>query len=269
MSPSQREKRHSAHPITLPATDLQVLTNKPSENCGERLKTMALITTGPAVGQISGSISGQTFSRNRYGAYIRSRTKPVVSTSAQALLAKARLGNVSAQWSVLSAAARASWATWAAEHPVVNRLGQSIILTGHAAYVQLNTRLDRAGDSWITAPPISAAPTPLLTASLTGDIGAGTTLLSFTATPLGADDRIWMTAALVDSAGINYIKNVTKLVSVTAKAQVTDYDYQADVEARFGTMIVGQKLIVFVGVFDSATGLLSTPLRAEVTVVTT
>jgi len=230
---------------------------------------MALITTGPAVGQISGSISGQTFSRNRYGAYIRSRTKPVVSTSAQALLAKARLGNVSSQWSALAAAARASWATWAAEHPVVNRLGQSIILTGHACYVQLNTRLDKAGDTWLTAPPISAAPTPLLTATLTADIGAGSTELAFTATPLGTDDRIWLTAAVVDSEGINYIKNITKLISVTAKAQATGYDYKTDIEARFGTLIVGQRIVVFAAVFDSATGLLSSPLRAEATVTTT
>lgn len=230
---------------------------------------MALITGGPAVGQISGRIGGQVFSRNRYGAYIRTGTKPVVSTTAEAMLAKARLGNISAQWQALTDAQRAGWKAWAQENPVLNRLGQSIILTGHAAYVQINSRLNRAGDSGLTLPPISPAPEPLLTFVLNLDIGIGAFDATFTTTPMAAGVRLWLTGAVVDSAGINYIRNITKLFSVTAAAQASPYDFETDIEARFGSLQVGQKIIVFGHTFDGATGLLASGLRAEGLVVST
>ncbi|GAH50296.1 unnamed protein product, partial [marine sediment metagenome] len=38
---------------------------------------MALVKLGGGIVQISGSIAGNTFARNRFGNYMRSRTKPV------------------------------------------------------------------------------------------------------------------------------------------------------------------------------------------------
>ncbi|GAI58374.1 unnamed protein product, partial [marine sediment metagenome] len=38
---------------------------------------MALVKYGGGITQMSGSIAGNTFARNRYGNYVRSRTKPI------------------------------------------------------------------------------------------------------------------------------------------------------------------------------------------------
>lgn len=228
---------------------------------------MALVSSGPAVGQISGSIGGTVFSRNRYGSYIRNRTKPVVSTTQEAQNAKARLGNISAQWQARTSTQRLAWQNWAQENPVVNRLGQSIVLTGHAAYVQINTRIEKAGGTILTDPPISPAPVPFTTLAITTDIGTGTFDVAFAATPLGATERLWLTAAVVDSAGINYTKNKEKNITITALAQTSPYTFDTDLSDRFGTLQVGQKVVVFAATFDEATGLLATPQRAESIIV--
>lgn len=228
-----------------------------------------LFTPGVAVGAMSGSIGGSVASRNRYGTYFRTRAVPVTSTTSFAMNAKARLGNVSAQWQALTDAQRLQWVSWAQDHPVLNRLGQAVVLTGHAAYVQLNARISQAGDTIISVPPIAAAPASLATITLTADIGAGTITIAFTATPLAAGVRLWVRGAVVSSAGINYTRNLEKVFTITAAAQASPYDYQSDIEARFGTLQVGQKVIVFASPFDGATGLLGSPLRAEAVVVST
>lgn len=230
---------------------------------------MAKFLPGPAVASVRGSMGGTVYSANRYGMYFRNRTKPTVATSSEAQAAKSRLATMSQLWQSLTAAQRAQWAAWAQGNPVIGSLGDQQILTGHAAFVSLNCRLSRAGDSSLSAPPVSAAPNPLVTASLNLDIGVGEFGVAYTGTPLGADDRLWLLACAVDSVGVEYVQNLLKLVAVTPKAQESPYDFQADIEGRFGTLQVGQKVVALGAVFDSATGLLSTPLRASGTVVST
>lgn len=229
---------------------------------------MAKFTPGPAVAAVSGSIGGTVFSRNRYGAYTRYRAVPVTSTSSYAVNAKTRLSNRSQAWQGLTAAQRLAWREWAADHPVIDRLGQTQLLTGQAAYIGLNTRLVAAGQSAITAPPIIAAQPGLTSLVQDCDIGAGDMDLTFTATPLAAGAMLWIQAAVIDSAGINYVQNKLRFVGVSAAAQASPFSHESLVTARFGTLVVGQYVHVQVSVFDSATGLLSQPMK-DVTIVTT
>jgi hypothetical protein len=135
--------------------------------------------------------------------------------------------------------------------------------------VSLNHRLLQAGDTVIGAPPVVAAPAPLTSLTLSADIGVGDFTVAFTATPLGAGDRLYLLAAVVDSPARSYVKNLYKLVAITAKAQVSPYTCEADVVLRFGDLAVGQKVVVQASVLSSTTGLLSLPLRDEALVVST
>lgn len=229
---------------------------------------MAKYLPGPMATHISGSVGGTTYSHNRYGLYSRRRAIPVTATSSYAVNAKTRLSNRSQAWQGLTAAQRLAWREWAADHPVIDALGQQQLLTGHAAYVALNTRIDAMGGTAITDPPIIAAPPGLTSLVQDADIGAGDTDLTFTATPLAAGDYLWIKSAVIDSAGINYVENKLRFIGVSAAAQASPFSHQSLVEARFGTLIVGQYLHVEVSVFDVSTGLLSQPLK-DVTIVTT
>lgn len=230
---------------------------------------MAKFTPGPMVAAISGSQGGTVFSRNRYGAYTRFRAIPVTSTTEFALNAKSRLATASQAWNSISAAQRLSWKSWAAQNPVVDPLGQQQILAGNAAYIQLNARLAAQGTPPISAPPIVDAPTALLTLSATYDIGAGTFELAFTTTPLGAGNVLIINAAVVNSAGIEYVRNFMKQVGFSAAAQASPFDPQTLIEARFGALVVGQLVHYEIAVLDTATGLKSEPLKTSGTVITT
>ena len=230
---------------------------------------MALIRPGGLVGQISGRLGGDVYSHNRYGQYVRTGTNPVTSTTSYALAAKARMTSVTQAWQSRTAAEKLAWNAWATTNPTVNRLGESIILTGHAAYVGINARLMLIGVAPITAPPIEPAPVPLTGVTLAADIGPGDFGFAFVGTPLAAADALWIEACVLDSTGINYVENYLRLVGQSGVAQASPFDPQSFIEARFGTLAVDQIIVAKVYVIDSATGLLSAPLRCQATVVDT
>ena len=230
---------------------------------------MALFNPGPTVGQISGRIGGSVYSHNRGGAYIRNGTIPTKSTTAYAMTAKQTLQAASMAWQSIAAASQQAWAAWAQQNPITNRLGNKSTLSGHQAYVGNYCRIIRAGGTPLTLPPIDPAPDALLTSALTLDIGAGAFQIAYTTTPTGATEHLWLNACVVSSAGISFIQNLLKTIVVTAAAQASPYDFEADLVARFGTLQVGEVITVDAMVFDNATGLLSAPLRASGTVVST
>lgn len=230
---------------------------------------MAKFTPGPTVAAVSGSVGGTVYSRNRYGAYMRFRAIPVTSTTSFALAAKSRFGSTAALFQALTAAQKAAWEAWAATNPITDRLGNQQQLSGAAAYIALNCRLGAIGSALIDVPPITPAPGGLLSLSQTCDIGAGDFELTFTETPLGATEKLYIQAALRNSSGVKYIQNLLRFCGVSAAAQASTYDHQALVTARIGAPVVGQTLGVYVSVVDTATGLLSGPLRADTVVTTT
>ncbi|GAH61532.1 unnamed protein product, partial [marine sediment metagenome] len=59
---------------------------------------MALIKYGGGIIQMSGSVAGSTHARNRFGNYMRARTKPVNPNSARQVTARAVIGFLTARW---------------------------------------------------------------------------------------------------------------------------------------------------------------------------
>lgn len=115
---------------------------------------MALIKFGGGIAQMSGSIAGNTFSRNRYGAYARNRTKPVDPASVRQLNARAIVQSVVEAWTTaLTAAQRTAWATYANALNFSNRLGESMKLTGFNCFVQSNAAHLNAGLSLVEDGP--------------------------------------------------------------------------------------------------------------------
>lgn len=230
---------------------------------------MAKFTSGPMVAAISGSISGTTFAHNRGGPYARKRAIPITSTTSFALDAKARLSNASQDWQGLTNLQRAAWLSWALQNPVTDTLGFSRHLTGAQAYISLNTRLANIAAPRLLDPPVVPAPDGLLTLTQDGDIGIGDVDIVFTATPLGATEKLYIQCAVTNSQGINNVNSLLRLVGFSPAAQGTPFDNQSIIEARLGTLIVGQKLHLRCSVMDNVTGLLSLPLVDSVVITTT
>ena len=227
------------------------------------------VILGPLVGQASGKLGGMVASRNRGGTYLRRRAHPVVVTSPEALATKARLAAVSAAWNDLTEAQREAWTLYAANNPITDRVGQKITLDGHTVYVKCNSLMSYIGAAYTTLPPTTPPPNALQTLSLTGDIGAGSVTAVFTATPLEAWQGIQLWANVEVDAARKYIEGRYRMCAISAGAQASPYDIQTVVEARLGTLQVGQVLHVRASVFDRSTGLRSLPLTAFVDITST
>ena len=230
---------------------------------------MAIITPGPLAAAVSGSIGGTVFSRNRGGPYVRNRSVPVDPNTQSQQNVRSILATQSSSWADQTDAVRAAFRNWATQNPVINALGHSILLSGQQAFVQLNARLALDAQTLLTAPPIINAPDGLATLVQDGDIGIGDVDATFTVTPLPAGIKLWIQAAVVNSAGVRYVRNLLRFVGTSAAAETSPFDDQALIETKFGTLIVGQTLHVRISTFDTATGLLSVGLESSVVITTT
>lgn len=107
---------------------------------------MALLKLGPAISSISGSIGGTTFARNKSGAYARQRTKPVNPNSVRQVAVRAIMSACRTIWfGTLTAAQRAAWALYANNVPMINRLGDTVNLSGYNMFTRSNAAKINAG----------------------------------------------------------------------------------------------------------------------------
>jgi len=230
---------------------------------------MAKVRFGTLAGQISGSIGSTVFSHGRGGAYVRQRSIPVTHTSIPAMQIKAWFSASSVHWATLGETVRLSWQEWAKANPYTDRLGEKRVLDGHAAYTMLCSRLLIMGGTYSTTPPVVPAPSALLTLGLAADIGAGTCGLVFTATPVPAATEMWVWAAVSDTASQKYVRNRLRLVAHYPAAAASPQLIKTEVEVRLGTLVVGQRLTVQVQMCSTANGLISLPIRADASVIST
>ncbi len=115
---------------------------------------MALIKFGGGIVQASGSIAGTTHARNRFGNYIRARTKPVNPRSTSQTLVRNAMAYLADRWhSALTSAERAAWDLYAANVPMKNRLGDTINLTGFNHFIRSNSTRIRCGAAVVDAGP--------------------------------------------------------------------------------------------------------------------
>ena len=107
---------------------------------------MATVKYGGGITQMSGSIAGTVFARNRFGNYCRPRTKPVNPNSTRQAAQRGYMANLVAAWAnLLNSTQRIAWATYASAIAMKNRLGEVVYITGFNHYVRSNTlRLQHA-----------------------------------------------------------------------------------------------------------------------------
>jgi len=132
---------------------------------------MALLKFGGGITEMRGSIAGNTYSRNRYGAYARARTKPVNPNTGRQQTVRAALAYLTERWSItLTDAQRAAWNLYGANVVMTNKLGESINLSGFNHYIRSNSIRKAFGLTVIDAGPVvfeipEADPTYAVTAS--------------------------------------------------------------------------------------------------------
>jgi len=116
---------------------------------------MALVKYGGGIVQMSGSLAGNTFARNRSGNYARARTKPVNPKSARQSAIRAIVMMLAEQWreTPMTDVIRTAWKTYADSVQWNNKLGEVITLSGFNHFIRSNAAMITAGGAMVTAGP--------------------------------------------------------------------------------------------------------------------
>lgn len=190
----------------------------------------------------SGSYQGLTASRNRNGQYFRSRAIPVQPRTTRQLTQRARLAAASATWRTLTAIQIAAWASLGAEITRTDALGSGHNLTGSQAFASLNITLTTYGQSPITDAPL--LDTPAAVSSVVVAATAGPQALTVTTTDEPGSGFISIWASPPQSAGRSFA--APPVLILTAAVGGSPYNALAAWQARWGTLIVGQRIGIVV-----------------------
>ncbi len=188
----------------------------------------------------SGSLAGQTSSRNRFGQYRRSRAIPVNPNTSAQQAARDDFSAASQAWRGLTQAQRDAWAAYAATRPRTNSLGQTIYLTGHQTFVGLRALFAAVGLTLPTVPPAGAAP------ELTVMAVTNVTALAFAASAMPAlvpaDTAVQIQTSPPLSKGREFNGDF-RTVYVAAATNSAEIDVN-NMIARWGTLAAGQKFFL-------------------------
>jgi hypothetical protein len=226
---------------------------------------MAKVLFTAVVADMRNKLNGTVFSKNRYGAYTRTKVTPVNPQTSFQSSVRSNFGTTSGAWRGLTQAQRNAWIAQAQFFPIIDIYGNSKILSGQALYQQLNRNLFTAGQSAISSPPSPVGIPSFFTVSITSvAAGADTVTANVATVPSGWTMIVSVTPGL--TPGIGFAKNRFRILEtgvLTTSAIIITTAYRA----RFGTPVVGNKIFARLYLINSTTGQMSVP--AEVSTIVT
>lgn len=225
----------------------------------------ALLTSG------SGSLGGMTMSHNRGGYYLRARTIPTDPSTQRQIAVRTSLSTLVTSWmDTLTSTQREDWATYAANTPVTNVMGDPVFLTGQQQYIRSGTPRLQHNETLVNPTLVAPADAPVIfntgdfnTAALvfSASPGAGNMALEFDATE-GWVDVTGSTLLLYQSRpvspSINYYKGPFALASAIVGDATTPPTSEHSWTSPF-TLTAGQKVFLRARL-SRADGRLSAPI---------
>lgn len=238
---------------------------------------MAIIKLGGLAQDVRGSLNGTTFSRNKGGAYVRSKVSPVQPVSEFSSKARAIFAALSQRWATaLTSAQRSAWVAFASTHTFVNVFGDAITLSGLNMYQSVNRAIMQVGKPLIDDPPsvfsapavMTCVPLPLSTAGVIATL-AQTTVVS---DALGAEQSLYVFATVPLPLGRTPQKNDFRLINPFTFSSIgLTTSFAVAYNSRFDTpgVIVGQTIWFRVAVLDWSTGAIGVGLTVPATIAET
>jgi hypothetical protein len=219
-----------------------------------KVKFGAIVTDG------RGKIGGHVMSKNRGGAYMRTKVTPSNPRTTTQQANRALLGSLSAGWSALTDAFRASWNGAVNDWQKTNIFGDTIKPTGKNLYVALNKNISAIGGAILNTAPQKVEMPILGLSTVTVDISSGAIDVVFAGDADAVQVVIASTGPL--SAGTSFTKGKYRKIYNALGADLDPNDlYLAYVE-RFGVPVAGQNVSFEVKLVE-ANGQISVPETAK------
>lgn len=190
---------------------------------------MAKIKFGMMMTDARGKLGGQVFSKNRSGAYVRTKVTPVNPRTTFQQLSRSILGTLSAGWSALTDAQRASFNSAVEDWQKTDIFGDLKKPTGKNLYTGLNKNLAQSGQDLVSVAPQKTEFPDLL--DITAGISTLTNAFVFEDFPTLTNGyyQVMMTPPL--SAGTNFVRNRLRVIGYA----VNNADLVALVNANYST----------------------------------
>lgn len=227
---------------------------------------MAKVLFTAVVADMRNKLNGTVFSKNRYGAYTRTKVTPVNPQTTSQQNARNILATNSQNWRGITEAQRQSWIDAAPNFPFTDIFGNSKILSGQALYVKLNNNLNIVGELAIASAPTPVSIPAFSLTSVTADDSANTVIIAGT-TPVPANFALVVQATPNVTAGKSFVKNLFRNTSIQAAAATSPYDISADYVALFGDPVLGMKVFVKCFLVSTISGQAGIPVQAQTIVV--
>ena len=213
-----------------------------------KVKFGALIVDG------RGKVGGHVMSKNRAGAYMRTKVTPVNPRTSFQVIARQRLSTLSAAWASLGDPNRLAWNNAVDLWKSTNIFGDIKHPSGFNLFQRLNNNLAQIGVAQINTPPLPAAIGAWPTFSFIPD-NTGTMVVTFAPTPVPAGFAVLINGTAPCSPGIKNANARFRRITSLAAAVATGVDIQVAYQAKFGAIApIGDRVFLRAKYINIATG---------------
>lgn len=224
---------------------------------------MAKIKFGMMMTDARGKLGGQVFSKNRAGAFVRTKVTPANPRTAAQMQSRSFLSTLSIGWNSLTDAQRASWNGAVESWQKTNIFGDLVKPTGKNLFTAINKNLLQCSQNIINTAPAKMELPALADMFASIDINASEVSLPLFVIPAGVTLQISATPAL--NNGVNYVKGKFRVISYIPSGAVSEQAIYTDYVNRFGAPVAGQN-IHFQFKYIGSNGQASTPVSIKATV---
>ena len=226
---------------------------------------MTKVKFGMMMTDARGKLGGQVFSKNRAGAYVRTKVTPVNGRTIAQMFNRNILGSLSAAWNSLTLAQIAAWNSAVDAWKSTDVFGDLRKPTGKNLYTGLNKNLLQSGQATISLPP-EKQDLPIITATgvVVDDTASTITFTGYSTVP--ADHVLQISATEMLPNGVNYVKNRLRVIMYVPAGAITAANVYSNYVTRFGAPAVGTK-VAFELKLIADNGQASVPLNYSTVVV--
>ena len=229
---------------------------------------MAKIKFGMMMTDARNKLGGQVFSKNRGGAYIRTKVTPVNPSSVAQALVRGIFTFFSQAWRSLTAAERTAWNAATSNFTTTDIFADVRTPSGLNLYKKLNQNLILVGAGAITTPPLPQTIENVPLDSITADFSAQSLSLAAAGGPVPANHTLVIEATPALSAGVSFVESEFRVIGYRAAAVTYPIVASADYIAKFGAVgAAGSKVFVRTKCINLTSGQASAYTKASTIVV--
>lgn len=210
-----------------------------------------------------GKLGGHVFSKNRGGAYVRTKVTPANPMTAAQVAQRALLASASQSWRGLTEEQRLAWNGAVSNYATTNVFGDIVNPTGATLHTRLNINVALVGGSALSTPPMPVGISSPAGLSLTAQSGTPSFEIAWSSGAVPTGTKMVVEASPQVSSGRYNVNNRFRVIGTVAAAATSPQDLISEYEAKFGSLVVGQKVFVRVKYINITTGEVSQTLVAS------